>query len=111
MLNNKELKCIEDNFSDVIQKNEYFVKTKQWIICKFDVDTKPVAIYHNSGKMIVKAAGCNKDEMKLDDSLYNMRVLPVGTRVFPKLENDSYWEKTCSGDEAFEELFYTSLLI
>ena len=62
-------------------------------------------------KMIVKAAGCNKDEMKLDDSLYSMRVLPVGTRVFPKIENDSYWEKTCSGDEAFEELFYASLLI
>lgn len=62
-------------------------------------------------KMIVKAAGCNKDEMKLDDNLYNMRVLPVGTRVFPKLENDSYWEKTCSGDEALEELFYASLLI
>lgn len=62
-------------------------------------------------KMIVKAAGCNKDEMKLDDHLYDMRVLPVGTRVFPKLENDSYWEKTCSGDEAIEELFYASLLI
>ena len=51
MLNNNELKCIEDNCSDVIQKNGYFVKTKQWIVCKFDVDTKPVAIYHNSGKM------------------------------------------------------------
>lgn len=51
MLNNKELKCIEDNFSDVIQKNEYFVKTKQWIICKFDVDNKPVAIYHSNGKL------------------------------------------------------------
>ena len=51
MLNNKELKCIEDNFSDVIQKNDYFVKTKQWIVCKFDVDTKPIAIYHNSGKL------------------------------------------------------------
>ena len=62
-------------------------------------------------KMIVKAAGCNKDEMVLDDNIYNMRVLPVGTRVFPKLENDSYWEKTCSEDEALEELFYASLLI
>ena len=51
MLNNKELKCIEDNFSDVIQKNDYFVKMKQWIVCKFYVDNKPIAIYHNSGKL------------------------------------------------------------
>lgn len=62
-------------------------------------------------KMIVKAAGCNKDEMKLDDHLYDLETLPVGTRVFPKLENDSYWEKTCDGEEALEELFYASLLI
>lgn len=51
MLNERDLKCIEKQFSDVIQKNEYFVKTKQWIICKFDVDTKPVAIFYNNGKL------------------------------------------------------------
>ena len=62
-------------------------------------------------KMIVKAAGCNKDEMVLDDHLYDLETLPVGNRIFPKLENDSYWEKTCDGDEAIEELFYASLLI
>lgn len=54
MLNENDLKCIEEQFSDVIQKNEYFVKTKQWIVCKFDVDTKPIAIYHNSGKLCTK---------------------------------------------------------
>ena len=32
--------------------------------------------------MIVKAAGCNKDEMKVDDSLYYMPKLPVGTKTF-----------------------------
>ena len=51
MLNENDLKCIEEQFSDVIQKNDYFVKTKQWIVCKFDVDTKTIAIYHNSGKL------------------------------------------------------------
>ena len=34
------------------------------------------------GTMIVKAAGCNKDEMKVDDSLYNLPKLPVGTKKF-----------------------------
>ena len=55
--------------------------------------------------MVVKAAGCNKDEMVLDDSLYEADKLPVGTRVFPKIADDSYWEKECSGKEAEFELF------
>lgn len=74
MLNNKELKCIEDNFSDVMQKNDYFVKTKQWIVCKFDVDTKPVAIYHNSGKMYKLMGEMNTVEDALKDmKLYEQR--------------------------------------
>ena len=55
--------------------------------------------------MVVKAAGCNKDEMILDDSLYEADKLPVGTRVFPKIADDSYWEKECSSKEAEFELF------
>ena len=74
MLNNKELKCIGDNFSDVIQKNDYFVKTKQWIICKFDVDTKPVAIYHNSGKLYKLMGTVDTIENALRDmKLYERR--------------------------------------
>ena len=74
MLNNKELKCIEDNFSDVIQKNDYFVKTKQWITCKFDVDTKPVAIYHNSGKLYKLMGTVDTIENALQDmKLYEQR--------------------------------------
>ena len=74
MLNNKEFKCIEDNFSDVIQKNEYFVKTKQWIICKFDVDTKPVAIYHNSGNLYKLMGTVDTIENALRDmKLYEQR--------------------------------------
>lgn len=74
MLNERELKCIEDNFSDVIQKNDYFVKTKQWIICKFDVDTKPVAIYHNSGKLYKLMGEMNTVEDALKDmKLYEQR--------------------------------------
>lgn len=74
MLNNKELKCIEDNFSDVIQKNDYFVKTKQWIICKFDVDTKPIAIYHNNGKLYKLMGTVDTIENALRDmKLYEQR--------------------------------------
>ena len=74
MLNENDLKCIEEQFSDVIQKNDYFVKTKQWIICKFDVDTKPVAIYHNSGKLYKLMGTVDTIENALRDmKLYEQR--------------------------------------
>ena len=53
---------------------EYFVKTKQWIICKFDVDTKPVAIYHNSGKLYKLMGTVDTIENALRDmKLYERR--------------------------------------
>lgn len=78
-----------------------------------------------SDKIIVKAAGCNKEEMPLDDSVYNMTKLPVGTRVFSKINEDtttcikdgktytsngSYYEKTCKGREAEIELMKIAIM-
>lgn len=78
-----------------------------------------------SDKVIVKAAGCNKEEMPLDDSVYYMNKLPVGTRVFPKINEEtttcikdgktytshgSYYEKTCRGREAEIELMKIAIM-
>ena len=78
-----------------------------------------------SDKVIVKAAGCNKEEMPLDDSVYYMNKLPVGTRVFPKINEEtttcikdgktytshgSYYEKTCKGREAEIELMRIAVM-
>ena len=78
-----------------------------------------------SGKVIVKAAGCNKEEMPLDDSVYSMTKLPVGTRVLSKINSKtttctkdgktytshgSYYEKTCKGRDAEIELMRIAVM-
>lgn len=78
-----------------------------------------------SDKVIVKAAGCNKEEMPLDDSVYSMTKLPVGTRVFSKTNpntttctkdgktytsHGSYYEKTCKGRDAEIELMKIAVM-
>lgn len=94
---------------------------QKYEIAKFKaIKQKEYMFTTTSGKMIVKAAGCNKDEIKLDDSLYDLKQIPVGTRIFPKINEDytecvingvkyasngSYWEKSCKDDEARFELF------
>lgn len=67
------------------------------------------------GKIIVKAAGCSKEEMPLVDSLYRLKSLPVGTKIFSfikdapaKVEKDgkvyenesSYYELAFKGEKA-----------
>lgn len=67
------------------------------------------------GKIIVKAAGCSKEEMPLVDSLYKLKSLPVGTKIFSfikdkpaRVEKDgkiyenesSYYELAFKGEKA-----------
>lgn len=66
-------------------------------------------------KIIVKAAGCSKEEMPLVDGLYKLKSLPVGTKIFSfikdkpaKVEKDgkiyenesSYYELAFKGEKA-----------
>lgn len=60
-------------------------------------------------RIIVKAAGCNKEEMPLDDSLYNVSKLPVGTRVFSDSDN-GYYEYTRDGELAALEMMVRHVL-
>lgn len=52
------------------------------------------------GKIYVKAAGCNKEEMPIDDRLYKLKHLPVGSRTFTFPVEGSYYEKTLIGEAA-----------
>ena len=67
------------------------------------------------GKIIVKAAGCSKEEMPLVDGLYKLKSLPVGTKIFSFIkdkpskvekngkiyENESsYYELAFKGEKA-----------
>ena len=67
------------------------------------------------GKIIVKAAGCSKEEMPLVDRLYKLKSLPVGTKIFSFIkdapakvekngkiyENESsYYELAFKGEKA-----------
>lgn len=67
------------------------------------------------GKIVVKAAGCSKEEMPMVDSLYKLKSLPVGTKIFSfikdkpaKVEKDgkiyenesSYYELAFKGEKA-----------
>lgn len=67
-------------------------------------------------KIVVKAAGCNKEEMPLNDSLYKLDQLPVGTKTFTFTYEDAieddidgehyespdgyYYESTIGGEAA-----------
>lgn len=89
------------------------LKQKEYLFTDFD------------DKIHVKAAGCNKREMPLDDKLYDMDKLPVGTRVFPKINPEkteaiingekyvsdgSYYEKVNSGSDAEFELWQQAMM-
>lgn len=99
--------------------------------CKYEIKKfkalkqKEYVFTTTSDKVIVKAAGCNKEEMPLDDSVYSMNKLPVGTRVFPKINEKvtmcnkdgktyvskgSYYEKVCKGREAEIELMKIAIM-
>lgn len=67
------------------------------------------------GKIYVKAAGCNKEEMEISDDLYSAKHMPVGTRTYSNicLEESaceykgktyysvtSYYEKNMNGESA-----------
>lgn len=77
-------------------------------------------------KIIVKAAGCNKEQMKIDDNLYNLKKLPIGTKIFGFIqENDteckingvtftskgSYYEVQLSDDDARLAMYAIEKLI
>ena len=49
-------------------------------------------------ELIVKAAGCSKEEMILDDNLYKVSKLPIGTRIF-KFINDKETKCNIDGKE------------
>lgn len=57
-----------------------------------------------NGKIIVKAAGCSKEEMPLVDGLYKLKSLPVGTKIFSFIKDkparvekdDKVYENECS---------------
>lgn len=89
------------------------IKQKEYIFTDF------------SKKVHLKAAGCNKREIPEDDNLYNLDKFPVGTRIFPKINPEkttevingitytsdgSYWEYTCSGQEAEFELWQIAMI-
>lgn len=76
-------------------------------------------------KIIVKAAGCNKEEMKLDDRLYKCKMLPVGTKRFPDTNKkpakttidgityyseSSYFERVFSGRDALAYMIFSQML-
>lgn len=67
------------------------------------------------GKIIVKAAGCSKEEMPLVDGLYKLKSLPVGTKIFSFIKDEpamvekdgkvyenesSYYELAFKGEKA-----------
>ena len=59
--------------------------------------------------IVVKAAGCNKEEMPLDDSLYEVNQLPVGTRTFSYCD-DGYYERKLDGEVAALEMMVRNVL-
>lgn len=59
-------------------------------------------------EIIVKAAGCSKEQMKVDDDLYKANKLPVGTKTFGFIQED-YTEaiidgEKCSSDGSYYEV-------
>lgn len=77
------------------------------------------------GKLIVKAAGCNKEEMPLNDLLYKMKMLPVGTKRIPlprkkpadaiidgvTYHNEcSYYEKIFTEQEALKYMMFLQIM-
>ncbi len=61
-------------------------------------------------KIIVKAAGCNKEEMEVNDKLYDVSKLPVGSRVFSYCDN-GYYEKILDGEVAELEMVVREALL
>lgn len=61
------------------------------------------------GRIIVKAAGCNKEEMPIDDHLYEVSKLPVGSRTFSYCDN-GYYERTIDGEAAYLEMMVREIL-
>lgn len=60
-------------------------------------------------RIVVKAAGCNKEEMPLNDNLYEVNQLPVGSRTFSYCD-DGYYEKTLDGEVAALEMMVRHIL-
>ena len=98
---------------------------QKYEITKFKAIKQKEYMFTTKNKMYVKAAGCNKDELQIDDSLYDLDQIPVGTRIFPKINeeytecivngvkytsNGSYWEKSCKNNEARFELFAMAVM-
>lgn len=77
-------------------------------IKKFKAIKQKIYMYTTTDdKLILKAAGCNRREVKLDDSIYYLKKIPVGKRTFGYFTDDSYYELTLE-NEATE---YMTLLM
>lgn len=66
-------------------------------IVKFKAFRHGAYVYTNkNGNVVVKASGCNKEELPNDDSLYKLDTLPTGTRSY-EFFNDKHTECTING--------------
>lgn len=70
-------------------------------IKKFKAIKQKIYMYTTEDdKLVLKAAGCNKREVELDDSLYYLKKIPVGSRTFGYFTDDSYYELTLQNEAA-----------
>ena len=61
-------------------------------------------------KIIVKAAGCSKEQMKVDDDLYKANKLPVGTKTFGFIQ-DEYTETIIDGETLSSDGSYYEIVL
>lgn len=95
-------------------------------IVKFKaIQTKCYMYLTKEGKMVLKAAGCNKESIPVDTRLFKMDRIPIGKRIFPRYNPNhtecdidgrhlesygSYWEMELS-DEAAEAYIYFMMML
>ena len=120
---NDEIRSKVKHFCEEFGYNEYYDDLKD--IGKFETEheivkfkaikPKEYMFTTKEGEIYVKAAGCNKEEMKVSDDLYSAKHMPVGTRTYSNicLEESaceyegktyysvtSYYEKNMNGESA-----------
>lgn len=70
-------------------------------IKKFKAIKQKIYMYTTTDdRLILKAAGCNRREVELDDSIYYLKKIPVGERTFGYFTDDSYYELTLKNEAA-----------
>lgn len=61
-------------------------------------------------EIIVKAAGCSKEQMKVDDNLYKLDKLPVGTKTFGFIQ-DEHTEAIIDGENYSSDCSYYEVIL